>query len=350
MSDCQNDWDCHDPGLSWITRLRDALLTHASPLGAHLSWLGVFGPGEINPQSLLITSHPEHQNEVLDSFSYEQVAQAMNRAMEEDHAVIPWQGKVLNIASARCVIDPERCWLLGVVSDQPMHTQAMLLLVQGCVCIWNAPAKATSGRWLIDHRGRHYFSDPMSRLLAMQKSDWGTLGNSLREIVLQRWPEPGGGCHHLTLETPDSPIWVTLCCTQGSDGSPSSWYVVDYRKADSDGPPAVGAVSDARIALAIGYLSDHFAKTPSLSQAAEHVGISPFHFHRLFSAEAGVSPKQYVQRTQMQLAKVMLREAHRPIQEIARILGYASHGHFTATFSKLTGQSPSSFREAIDTV
>ncbi len=46
-----------------------------------------------------------------------------------------------------------------------------------------------------------------------------------------------------------------------------------------------------RIAVAIDYIKSHFKEQPSLADIAAVVGLSPFHFQRLFSDWAGVSPK-----------------------------------------------------------
>lgn len=49
-----------------------------------------------------------------------------------------------------------------------------------------------------------------------------------------------------------------------------------------------------RIARVIRYLDDHHIEQPSLAELAQRAGLSAFHFHRLFSAWAGVTPKDFV--------------------------------------------------------
>jgi AraC family transcriptional regulator of adaptative response/methylated-DNA-[protein]-cysteine methyltransferase len=50
----------------------------------------------------------------------------------------------------------------------------------------------------------------------------------------------------------------------------------------------------ARVAAAIRYLGEHREQRPTLTDVARHVGLSNFHFNRMFRRWAGVTPKQYL--------------------------------------------------------
>ena len=50
-----------------------------------------------------------------------------------------------------------------------------------------------------------------------------------------------------------------------------------------------------RIARVIRYLDEHRTEQPELSELAKQAGLSPSHFHRLFLAWAGVTPKDFLQ-------------------------------------------------------
>ena len=64
-----------------------------------------------------------------------------------------------------------------------------------------------------------------------------------------------------------------------------------------------------RIEQAIRYLSAHWREQPSLEVVARKVGMSPFHFQRVFTQWAGVSPKRFVQFHTAEFAKRLLRES-----------------------------------------
>jgi AraC family transcriptional regulator of adaptative response/methylated-DNA-[protein]-cysteine methyltransferase len=50
-----------------------------------------------------------------------------------------------------------------------------------------------------------------------------------------------------------------------------------------------------RIAEAINYIKLNFKEQPNLDEVAEKVNLSPFHFQRLFTDWAGISPKKFLQ-------------------------------------------------------
>lgn len=61
-----------------------------------------------------------------------------------------------------------------------------------------------------------------------------------------------------------------------------------------------------RIASVIQYLDEHHPEQPDLSTLARHVGLSSYHFHRLFSRWAGITPKDFLQRLTLSHARTLL--------------------------------------------
>lgn len=61
-----------------------------------------------------------------------------------------------------------------------------------------------------------------------------------------------------------------------------------------------------RMGRAIRYLSEHYIEQPRLEDAAESVGLSPYHFQRLFTRYVGVSPKAFVGHLTLDRAKAEL--------------------------------------------
>jgi AraC family transcriptional regulator of adaptative response/methylated-DNA-[protein]-cysteine methyltransferase len=63
-----------------------------------------------------------------------------------------------------------------------------------------------------------------------------------------------------------------------------------------------------RIATVIRFLDRHHTDQPDLNQLAAGAGLSPFHFHRLFSTWAGVTPKDFLQCLTLEHVKQLLRD------------------------------------------
>jgi AraC family transcriptional regulator of adaptative response/methylated-DNA-[protein]-cysteine methyltransferase len=61
-----------------------------------------------------------------------------------------------------------------------------------------------------------------------------------------------------------------------------------------------------RIEQAILFLERNARRQPDLSEVADHVGLSAFHFQRLFTRWAGISPKRFLQYLTKENAKALL--------------------------------------------
>ena len=80
-----------------------------------------------------------------------------------------------------------------------------------------------------------------------------------------------------------------------------------------------------RIERALAYLEDNRADQPTLDAAAAHVGLSPFHFQRLFTRWVGISPKRFLQYLTVAHARRCLAET-RSILETTFATGLSSPG------------------------
>jgi len=87
------------------------------------------------------------------------------------------------------------------------------------------------------------------------------------------------------------------------------------------------------------------ADTPlDLSSVAAAVGLSPFHFHRVFKATTGLTPKAYSNATRAQRIHDNLVDADR-VTDAIYDAGYESSGRFYATSTQRLGMTPRQFRD-----
>lgn len=77
---------------------------------------------------------------------------------------------------------------------------------------------------------------------------------------------------------------------------------------------------------------------------AERLGISDRHLRRLFEAQLGLSPLQYLQTRRLLTAKQLLTDTHLPVTQIALTSGFGSVRRFNAAFAQHYGLSPSALR------
>jgi AraC family transcriptional regulator of adaptative response/methylated-DNA-[protein]-cysteine methyltransferase len=82
---------------------------------------------------------------------------------------------------------------------------------------------------------------------------------------------------------------------------------------------------------------------PTLEQLAKPSGLSPFHFHRVFKAITGLTPKQYAQAHR---ARRVRRELDRSDSVTSAIFdaGYNASSRFYETADQMLGMTPSSYR------
>ncbi len=103
------------------------------------------------------------------------------------------------------------------------------------------------------------------------------------------------------------------------------------------GPGLAWTVMDASRTLARQAASalDEFAAdgdAPSIARIAERLGVSDRHLRRIFFAEHGVTPLQYLQTRRLLLAKQLLTDTRMPVAQIALTSGFRSLRRFNAAF------------------
>lgn len=99
-----------------------------------------------------------------------------------------------------------------------------------------------------------------------------------------------------------------------------------------------------RIAKAISFITERMRQQPSLEEIAAHLHMSPFHFQRLFSRWAGVTPKKFLQILTVERAKQLLSES-KPLLEIADAVGLSSGSRLYDHFIHLEAVTPGEYKK-----
>lgn len=99
-----------------------------------------------------------------------------------------------------------------------------------------------------------------------------------------------------------------------------------------------------RIAEAIDYLKDNFRDQPNLDEIAERIHLSPFHFQRLFTDWAGVSPKKFLQYLSVEYAKSILKEKQATLSDAAYETGLSGTSRLHDLFINIEGMTPGEYK------
>jgi AraC-like DNA-binding protein/ligand-binding sensor protein len=92
------------------------------------------------------------------------------------------------------------------------------------------------------------------------------------------------------------------------------------------------------------FISTHQADDLSLADVAHSVNTSTFYFCKMFKKATGLNFTDYLGRVRVEKAKNLLLNPNLRISEIAYDSGFQSLTHFNRIFRRLTGQSPTEYR------
>lgn len=99
-----------------------------------------------------------------------------------------------------------------------------------------------------------------------------------------------------------------------------------------------------RIEQAIRFLEENFHQQPDLDEVAEKVHLSPFHFQRIFTEWAGISPKRFLQFLTVDYLKEKLTET-KNLVEAAESAGLSSQSRVYDLFTTLEAVTPQEYKE-----
>ena len=103
-------------------------------------------------------------------------------------------------------------------------------------------------------------------------------------------------------------------------------------------------INYTRIEQAILYLEKNFQRQPELDEIAEKVHLSPFHFQRIFTEWAGISPKRFLQYLTVDYLKEKLDQS-KNLVEAAEHAGLSSQSRVYDLFTTLEAVTPNEYKQ-----
>jgi AraC family transcriptional regulator of adaptative response/methylated-DNA-[protein]-cysteine methyltransferase len=107
--------------------------------------------------------------------------------------------------------------------------------------------------------------------------------------------------------------------------------------------PALEQLHAAKVAD-ICRLIEAAAETPSLAALAKRAGFSPYHFHRVFKAVTGVTPRAYAAAHRTKRVHNELTKRNKTVTDAIYDAGFNSGGRFYETSDQLLGMTPTNYR------
>lgn len=102
---------------------------------------------------------------------------------------------------------------------------------------------------------------------------------------------------------------------------------------------------DDRIRAAEEHMERNYRGEVSIERLACDLGMSPRNFVRRFKVATGRLPGNYLQTLRVTIARDLIEQGARSLQEVASAVGYEDATYFRALFKRLTGMTPTEYRE-----
>jgi AraC family transcriptional regulator len=105
------------------------------------------------------------------------------------------------------------------------------------------------------------------------------------------------------------------------------------------------ALAPRRLRQVLEYVETNLSHAIHLDDLARVANLSRYHFSRAFQNAVGESPLAFVSRRRLEVAKQILKQTDHALSIVARRCGFLSQSHFSASFRKYTGRTPTVYRE-----
>jgi len=108
----------------------------------------------------------------------------------------------------------------------------------------------------------------------------------------------------------------------------------------------LAGLNDVHVGRALRLLHANPVRDWTVDELAREVAVSRSVLAQRFSDLVGEAPMRYLANWRMQLAKQMMREGTRNIQQVATCVGYDSEAAFNRAFKRATGVPPATWRKS----
>lgn len=165
------------------------------------------------------------------------------------------------------------------------------------------------------------------RLDEAQSADIAHVLNIINEIRRYTNPSDAYVCTGLTL------ILISKLCEIYIKNAKSSFLGANMQ--------------DTAFMKAIAMIHERYSEKLTIEELSKAARLSKSTFIRKFVDICKMPPNEYITKTRLEMAENMLSDATFPLSEIAEKCGFYDSAHFSRTFKKRTGITPSEYRKRV---
>jgi transcriptional regulator GlxA family with amidase domain len=93
-----------------------------------------------------------------------------------------------------------------------------------------------------------------------------------------------------------------------------------------------------------GWIAEHLCGDLRVERLAEHAGMSPRTFARIYAAKMGLTPARMVEKIRVEAVRRTLEESDMPIKQIAAACGFGNEERLRRAFARQVGTTPADYR------
>ena len=127
-----------------------------------------------------------------------------------------------------------------------------------------------------------------------------------------------------------------LYCDNAENEFDPLYFVHQLRKGQNDITPF-----DTRSLAAIDFIQEHIRKTIKVLDIAKYIGLSESRLRHLFAEQIGIPLTAYILWVRIKAALGEMLKPGMSLSDAAHYAGFSDHAHFTRTFKRMFGVSPS---------
>ncbi|MCF7941956.1 MAG: AraC family transcriptional regulator [Spirochaetia bacterium] len=117
--------------------------------------------------------------------------------------------------------------------------------------------------------------------------------------------------------------------------------------SDQLSTPLSRQVHSSAYSIALSFLESHLHDQPCLDQVCSHAGYSAAYLGRVFREKTGHSVMEHYRYMKIEETKQLIREGRHSLAQIAHIMGFSSSQHFSKSFRRCMGMTPSEYASSV---